>query len=141
MSGLSKPRWWEARNPLVDGPCLGPLSQPHRHSSVCSSTQPPPHFPRCPLRPKENGNYFTHTVSLRICFHPFPNISSSPLIRCKLTGGGKKKKEKAKRKKKGCGFFFPSHTLSCYWRNSLLHAISCALIPNLQLQMLYGCII
>lgn len=89
----------------MDGPCLGPLSQPHRHSSVCSSTQPPPHFPCCPLRPKENGNYFTHTVSLWICFHPFPNISSSPLIRCKLTSGGKKKR-KGKKKKKKVGFFF-----------------------------------
>lgn len=43
--GESKPAWWEGKNPLVEGPCLGPLSRPHHHPSACSSTQPPPHFP------------------------------------------------------------------------------------------------
>lgn len=72
-SAVSKPGWWEERHSLLDGPRLEPPSVSHQHGSICSSTQPLPRFPRCSLRPKEKENYCAHTVSLRICFQPFPN--------------------------------------------------------------------
>lgn len=127
---MSELGWWEGRNPRVDGPCLGPLSWPHQHSSVCSSSsQPPPQFSRCPLRPKENENYFTHRVSLWICFHPFPNTSSSPLIRCKLTG---KKKKRTKEKK---GVFSP---LTRFLVTGEIHYCMPLAVPSFQISDFRG---